>query len=177
MVPHTSFTETPGPRLQLHQDPAPARNRAPDLLRNSLSTPLRDPVPSAARAPPTGNPAPRSQPRVLGTAQLMSNAPVPGERGRSRRRPTSTGGPWGCPDAQSPAPPQPLTGVPEPACRGEGARWPGRASGSDLRALRPPPRPQLHLPRPPPRPARERRAPRGGGAPRPGPLRPAAALT
>lgn len=40
----------------------------------------------AARAPPTGNRDSGSQPRALGTAQLMSNAPASGGRGRSRRR-------------------------------------------------------------------------------------------
>lgn len=107
----------------------------------------------------------------------MSNAPGPGGQGTSRRRrPTPTSGPRGRPDAPKRRTPAAAAGVPEPASPGGGARSLGQDSRPGLRA----PRPHLHLPRPPLQAdsrAAGARAPRGGGAPRPGPLPPADALT
>lgn len=141
-MPRASFTETPGARrcfTPLSPRAEPGSRLIPELFRTLSATP--GPQLQVARAPPTGNQGSGSPPRALGTAQLMSNAPV--LRVAGAEPPTPTRGPGERPDAQNPAP----AWVLGPACRGGGARSPGRAAGKDLRAPRPPRCPQLHLPR------------------------------
>lgn len=134
-----SFTKTPGPSLLLRPTPGPAQRRAPHLFGNSLTTntptprhpAAADPRQPAARAPPTGNRDSGSQPRALGTAQLMSNAPASGGAGEEPPPPppdaTAAPDTPRHPEARSPPAGGPKARVPSrgSALAGLGAAGPG----------------------------------------------------
>lgn len=88
---------TPGPTPTAPSTALPRGARCCERLPTCSGTPSSSPsrprpsAPDRARPPPGNPPGSGSLPRARGTAQLMCNAPVPGEGAAARRPPAAHG--------------------------------------------------------------------------------------